>query len=154
MALSKPQKINRIVSDNSEVSIPIDTIMQVCKVEYSKAISVEIIHHLLGSEDLEYNSVMELENSFDCYTACKRHLLELVQKNKRQILKFEDRQDKASNILIIVEKQEATKWKRQHVIFNAVFRLTLLDMIPNVGFAKYMTVTGTKLLDSDFINKS
>ena len=76
MALSKPlndsvrEKLNCIDwYQNVTSTIPTQKILDVCKIAYHKAMSIEIIEHLLGGINMEYVP-MELENSFDCLTIC------------------------------------------------------------------------------------
>ena len=141
MALSKPERINKIgSSDNAFLSISEAKIRHFCEVSYSSALSVDVIHHLLGCENLD-NFTMELEDSFQCFDFCCSDLLKTVQEEKKEILFFEDRKDYSSSIIIIVTKQLKTKSKREHVIFNAVVRLTIM-VEPKVGYARYFKFTG------------
>ena len=93
-----------------------------------------------GVKNLD-NFAMELEDSFQCFDFCRSDLLKTVQEEKKEILFFEDRKDDSSSIIIIVTKQLKTKSKREHVIFNAVVRLTIM-VEPKVGYARYFKFTG------------
>ena len=144
MALSKP--VNEVLGKvewNRDINIKIPTtnIMKVCRISYDKAISVEVIHHLLGGPNMDYNCVMEVENSVDCFNFCKNNLLEYVTNSKKEIMLLEDCQSSTYNILVVILKQERTKTKREHIIVNAVVRLTI-SSTPKVSFARYITVTG------------
>ena len=146
MALSKPEKISRIDWDRKIPSqIQTKRIMEVCRVEYNKAVSVEIIEHLLGGPNMEYNSIMEVENSIDCFAVCKSDLLDQIKSEKKEIMLFEDRQSNTSNILIVIVKQSRTNSKREHIVLHAVIRLTIM-MEPKVGFARFITATGKNYL--------
>ena len=108
MALSKPERINKIgSSDNAFLSISEVKIHHFCEVSYSSPLSVDVIHHLLGCENLD-NFAMELEDSFQCFDFCRSDLLKTVQEEKKEILFFEDRKDYSSSIMIIVTKQLKT----------------------------------------------
>ena len=93
---------------NVPISIDSGRIMDVCRIVYTKAISIKVIQHLLGGPNMEYNSVMEVQNSIDCFNFCKHYLLENVTKEKKEILWLEDRNCESSNILIILLKQKKT----------------------------------------------
>ena len=147
MALSKPEHeiLGKINWDKHvSVKVPIKRIMEVCRVEYPKAISIEVINHLLGGPNMEYESVMEIQNSFDCFHYCKNYLLENVTETKKEILWLEDCNSGTSNILVMVVKQSKSNTKREHIILHAITRLTVM-VTPRVGFARYLTVTGKKI---------
>ena len=85
---------------------------------------------------------MEVQNLIDCFEYCKKHLLETIQEEKHNILMFEDRQNSTSNIMVVIVKQERTNARREHIVLNAVLRLTVMTE-PKVGFCRYFTITGT-----------
>ena len=110
MALSKPEKLSRVDwGSKIPTTITKQRIMEVCRVEYTKAVSIEIIQHLLGGPNMEYNSIMELEDSFDCFVHCKEALLNHVKETKKDIMAFEERKDSTSEILVIILKQRGPK---------------------------------------------
>ena len=149
MALSKHEDLLGKISwdKNVQVKVSPKQIMDICRVHYSKAISVEIIQHLLGGPNMEYNSVMELENSIDCFHYCKNDLLENVTTSKQEILWLEDRNNSTSNILGLIVKQKKSNAKREHIILHVVIRLTIM-MTPRVGFSRYLSVTGKNVTNS------
>ena len=132
----------------SQINIPIPKILEVCKVTYKNAISIEIIHHLLGGENMEYN-IMEVDNSFECHAYCRQDLLDNLKQDKRDICYFEDRKNSTSNVLMCVVKQPKTKAKREHLVFYAVIRMTIM-IEPKVAMMRYFDVTGK----SCFVNIS
>ena len=142
MACSKPQRVSYVDwNEKSSGEISTDRIMEVCRVEFDKAISVEIIQHLCGGPNMEYNSVMEVENSIECYKFCKADLLGKITKNKLELAFFEERQKDTSTVMIAIVKQPRTSSKREHLILNVVIRLTI-NVTPRVGFVRYLTATG------------
>ena len=87
MALSKedgPEKVNIIDPENLEISISPKKMMEVCKMSYKKAISIEVVHHLLGGEHMDYSSVMEIPDSFQCYAFCCGDLLAKLKGSKEK----------------------------------------------------------------------
>ena len=140
MALSKPLRINKILDKNEPISIDHQKIRDVCYVSYKNAVSIEVITHLLGGENMDYYA-MELEDSFQCYDYCYRHILENIQKEKHEITFFEDRKNSTSNVLIAVVIQPKTKTKREHVVFMSAVRMTVMVQ-PRVGFVRFFRFTG------------
>ena len=98
MSLSKhvTERINKVEDSHVPITIPIPKILEVCKVTYKNAISIEIIHNLLGGENMEYN-IMEVDNSFECHAYCRQDLLDNLKQDKRDICYFEDRKNSTSN---------------------------------------------------------
>ena len=84
MALSKPEKLAKISWETkTPTTISHEKAMEVCRVQYSKVISIEIIEHLLGGINMDYVT-MELENSFDCFSICKSDILDRVKEEKKR----------------------------------------------------------------------
>ena len=81
MALSKQQCVSD-VNANIEITIPTPKIIEFCRVSCPKAVSIEIIDHLIGGDNMEYKA-MEVENSFQCYTVCRDDLLQIVKSKIR-----------------------------------------------------------------------
>ena len=100
MALSKPERLNKI-SNDGDLTINTMQIRKYCEVTYTSAISLEIIEHLLGGQNMEYIT-MELENSFQCYDYCRQDLLNDLQEKQQEIGFFEDRKNSTSSVLIVV----------------------------------------------------
>ena len=145
MALSKPsrdiQRISKIDWDkNVTISLDKNIIIETCKIVYTNAISVEIIEHLFGGQNMEYIP-MELENSIDCYAFCRRDLLDDINNKKEEILYFEDRNCETYNTLLTVIKQKKSNTKREHVILKAVVRVTV-NVEPKIAICRYFIITG------------
>ena len=103
MALSK-EHVNKVDEMRLEdIIISGAKILILCQVVYKNAVSIEIISHLLGGENMDYIT-MEVEDSFQCYACCHHKFLEFIQKEQKEILFFEDRKDQASNVIIAVLK--------------------------------------------------
>ena len=68
----------------------IDEIMHYVKISKKNAISIEIIKHLVGGPNMDYNC-MEVDESITCYKICRNLLIDTLQKTKRDILFFKDR---------------------------------------------------------------
>ena len=104
MALSK-EHVNKVDEMRLEdITIRGAKILNLCQVVYKNAVSIEIISHLLGGENMDYIT-MEVEDSFQCYAYCRHKFLEFIQKEQKEILFFEDRKDQALNVIIAVLKQ-------------------------------------------------
>ena len=139
MALSKPERISKVEGD-VEITIPMHKNFDFCKVSYSKAVSVEIIDHLLCGQNMDYKA-MELENSHQCFAVCRCDVLEILKNDKRQIMFFEDRKSDTSDILAVIVEQPRTSKHREHIILYCVIRLAIRGT-PIVGFVRYFNLTG------------
>ena len=146
MALSKNayERIGQIEHTDCHISIKPSRILETCKISYKGAISVEIISHFLGGQNMEYN-VTELENSFDCFNYCRRDMLDNIKREKRELLYFEDRNSTTSNIIVAVVKEPRSKHSREHLVFLCVTRLTIMTE-PKTAYTRYFDITGTKLI--------
>ena len=119
MALSKQERVNQIDQNAKSLSISLSKILQICQVTYTNAISIEIIDHLLGGENMDY-IMMEVQDSFDCYNYCRQDLLENIKSYKKELVFFEDRKNKTSSIIVAITKQPRMKTTREHLTFYAV----------------------------------
>ena len=117
----------------------IDEIMHYVKISQKNAISIEIIKHLVGGPNMDYNC-MEVDESITCYKICRNLLIDTLQKTKRDILFFEDRQTTNSNVIIAVVRKPRDKNCREHVVFWAAVRFTLM-LEPKVGFCRSFDLT-------------
>ena len=70
MALSKhenvTEKLNKIEFKTYEQTIHKEEIMLQCYYTHHTAISVDLIHHLMGSPDMDFRMI-PVEESFECY---------------------------------------------------------------------------------------
>ena len=146
MALSKNafERIGQIEHSSCNISIEPFKILEVCKISYRGAISVEIISQLLGGQNMDYK-VTELENSFDCYNYSRKDLLDNIKTGKRELLFFEDRNNSTSNVIVAIVRQERTKHTRDHLVFLCVSRLTIMTE-PKLTYTRYFDITGTKMI--------
>ena len=139
MAISKPERISKVEGD-VEVTIPIHKILDFCKVSYSKAVSVEIIDHLLCGQNMDYKA-MELENSHQCFAVCRHDVLQILRSDKKEIMYFKDRKSDTSDILVVTVKQLRTNKRCEHIILYCVIRLAIQGN-PIVRFVRYFNLTG------------
>ena len=146
MALSKHQnlyeKINKVELGTVQTTIHEEEIMMQCFYTQDKAISVDLIHHLMGSPDMDYK-IIPVEESIECYKYCRQKLLEFVKESKMDILFFEDHSNASSNVLIVALKQEKAKGVREHIVLLAVIRITIL-LNPKVAFCRYFNLRGNE----------
>ena len=145
MALSKPldfaEKINNTEwSTGTEITIHEEEIEMFCTYSQDRAISIELILNLLGGPNMDYEA-MNVEDSFQCFDFCSKKVIDFLKESKQDILFFEHRKNTTSNILIVATKQPKGRGVREHVVFMAVIRLTLL-VTPKVGFCRYINVKG------------
>ena len=146
MALSKPERVSKLEwNKNIPSQYSTQRIMEVCRVLRDKAVSIEIIQHLLSGDNMNYNSIMEVEDSIHCFNYCKGHLLAHVKDSKQEIMHFEERHDPTSTVLIVVLKQEKTNSRREHIILHACIRMSIM-VTPKVAFARYLTATGKNII--------
>lgn len=88
---------------------------------------------------MDYNC-MEVDESIMCYKICRNLLIDILQKTKRDILFFEDRQTTNSNVIIAVVRKPRDKNCREHVVFWAAVRFTIM-LEPKVGFCRSFDLT-------------
>ena len=140
MALSKVEHVGKAFDNNEPISISAKKIEELCKISYKNPISVEIISHLLGGENMDY-VCMEVADSFQCYDYCRRNILQNIQQNKDEITFFEDRKGSTSEVLIAVTRQKRTPAQRERIIFQSAVRMTIM-VEPRVGFARHFEFKG------------
>ena len=140
MALSKVQRVGKVFDNDEPLTICSKKIQEICKISYKNPISVEIISHLLGGENMDY-VCMEIEDSFQCFDYCRRDILQTIQQEKDEITFFEDRKNSTSDVLIAVTKQKHTQSRRERLIFRSAVRLTIM-VEPNVGFTRHFDFKG------------
>ena len=135
------EKINKIQwSKPTERKIHDEEIMLQCYYNQERAVSVELIHHLLGGPNMEYQA-MSVEESFECFKFCADHLVDYLKKSSSDILFFEHRDNTTSNIMVVVTKQKCTNSTRGQPVLFAVIRLTVM-LTPCIGFCHYFKLKG------------
>ena len=90
-----------------------------CFYRQKKAISVELIQHMLGGLNMEYKCI-NVEDSFKAFDYCANHLIQNLKDSKDEILYFEHRNNATSSILIVMTKQKKSNACREHPILLAV----------------------------------
>ena len=144
MALSKPkkftEKLNKVDITHVETTIHPEEIMLQCFYNYDKAISIDLIHHMLGGDHSDYK-IIPVQESFECYNHCRQEMLNYVQETKMDILFFEDRKNATSNVIIVALKQEKKKGAWEHIILLAVIHITVM-VTPKVTFCRYFKLIG------------
>ena len=105
MALSKPlsfsEKLNKIEPfKRSTTNVHDEEIEINCVYHQQKAISVELIHHLLGGPNMEYK-VINVQDSFDCFEYCANNVIDNLKKNKSDIMYLEHHTNVTSNVLVV-----------------------------------------------------
>ena len=146
MALSKPipenvlEKLSSTKCKDMIISIPEDEIKMFCWYTQPKAVSIHLIKHFLGGENMNYEAV-NLEDSFQCFEYSVRHIMELLKQTKDDILFFEHRKCKESDVFVVVTRQPKAKGIREHLVLKAVVRMTIMTH-PRVGFCRYLNLTG------------
>ena len=82
MALSKPKldintdsistKLNRVHGNPLTTLLEVHEIEQMCYLKKEKATSIDIIHHMLGGENMEYHCI-EVEESFEAFDFLRKN---------------------------------------------------------------------------------
>ena len=148
MALSKhenvTEKLNKIEFKTYEQTIHKEEIMLQCYYTHHTAISVDLIHHLMGSPDMDFRMI-PVEESFECYHYCRQEMLDFLKQTKMQILFFEDHNNSNSNVWIVALKQEKSKGLREHIVLLALIRITVMAVSPKIGFCRYFNVRGKQI---------
>ena len=145
MALSKPlsfsDKLSKIEQFKmSSRKIHDEEIEINCVYCQEKAISIELIHHLMGGPNMEYK-VINIEDSFECFQYCANNVLDFLKTTKAEILYLKHHTNVTSNILIVVTKQKKTNTTREHPVLMAVIRLSIMTT-PTVGFCRHFELKG------------
>ena len=126
MALSKPldvcDKIGKMHwCKPTEHKIHDEEIEIHCFHKQEKAISVELIQHMLGGLNMEYK-VINIQDSFEAFDYSAKYLIDTLNDKKPEILFFEHRNNSTSSILVVVIKQ-----KKQTQLVNIQFWWLLFD---------------------------
>ena len=149
MALSKVQnmninnvcsRINRINGQPLKTLINKEEIEQMCCVEKPKAVSIELINHMLGGPNMEYH-LIENDESFEAFDYLRTRLMEELQEKKLEIMFFEDRKGVSSNIIVVIVKQPKEHGLREHIIMKVLIRMTIM-VEPKIGYCRYFNLTG------------
>ena len=147
--MSIAERINNTEwSKEIKITIPEDEIKMFCYYKEEKATSVELIHHLLGGPNMDYEA-MNLADSFQCFEFCARDLIDFLKETKCEILFFEHRKTSTSNVIAVVTKQEKSRGVREHIVLKCVMRLTIL-LMPKVGFCRFLDIKGICLFHTFF----
>ena len=141
-------KINKVNGKPSTSTLDHDEIITTCKVQQNKAISVELIHHMLGGPNMEYRFI-EVEESFEAFDFLRGELIKDLTENKLDIMFFEDRTNVNSNIIVVVVKKPRKHGNREHIVIKCLIRMTVM-LEPKIGFCCLFDLTGK----SCFVNIS
>ena len=150
MALSKQKvlldsdtvstRINRVHGPPLPTLIDKDEIDHVCCIKEEKAQSIELIHHMLGGPNMDYNFI-EPDESFEAFDHLRGNLIKDLQDNKWNILFFEDRKSYSANIIVVVIQKPKKHGNREHIVLKVLIRMTVM-LQPRVGFCRYLDLTG------------
>ena len=91
-------------SKHIPITIAEDEIFMFCFYTQYKAISIELIHHLLGGLNMDYQC-MNIEESFQCFKFCAHELMDYLKETKEDIKYFEHRKNSNLNILAVRTRQ-------------------------------------------------
>ena len=114
MALSKPvteemvEKLNTTGTSRMIITIPEDEIKMFCWHMEPHAVSIDLINHLLGGDKMNY-AAMNLEDSIQCHEFTLQHVMKCLQETKQDILFFEQRKDKQSDVFLVATRQPKGK---------------------------------------------
>ena len=122
-----------------KITIPEEEIKAFCWIKKEHAISIEIINHLLGGPNMDYDA-MNIQGSFQCFQFTANSVLQYL-KDSKEILFFENRKTTKSDVVIICTKQNKSKGVREHIKLLAIIRLTIM-MTPKVGFFRFFDIKG------------
>ena len=137
-------RINKVFGPPLETSIDHDEITQMCCITKKNAVSIELIHHLLGGPNMEYRCI-ECDESFKAFDFLRGKLIDELKENKKEILFFEDRKCYSKNVIIVVTKQPKEQGKHEHIILKGVIRMTIM-VEPKIGFCHMFDITGMFLV--------
>ena len=122
MALSKPipDKLNTtILSKDLKITIPEEGIKIFSWIKQEKAISIDIINHLLGGPNVDYDAI-NVEDSFQCFLFTAKFVTNELKENKKDILFYENRTTTNSDVIVICTKQNKAKGIQEHVELMAI----------------------------------
>ena len=129
-----------LLSKDMKITIPEEEIRTFCWMKQEKAISIEIINHLLGGPNMDYDAI-NIEDSFQCFQYTAKYVMNELKENKKEILFFENRKKTQSDVIVICTKQNKAKGVREHVELLAIIRLTI-NTTPVIGFFRFLHLKG------------
>ena len=94
-------RINYVYGDPLETNIHKEEIQVSCCVNKEGGVSVELIHHMLAGPNMDYRYI-EVEESFEAFDFLRQQLLDELKSDGLEILSFEDRKNRRSNIICVV----------------------------------------------------
>ena len=158
MACSKPKvdfntvcnRINRVHGPPLKTSINGDEIEVMCSVIKHRAVSIELIHHMLGGPNMDYHCI-ENDESFEAFDYLRTKLMTDLTENKLDILFFEDRKCVSSNVIVVIVMKKAKHGSREHIVMKTLIRMTV-DIEPKIGYCRFFDLTGAKIFHSLFTN--
>ena len=133
-------KLNRVHGIPLPTLLNTEEIEQTCYLVKTKALSVDIIHHMLGGHYMDYRCI-EVEESFEAFDFLRNKLIGDLQENKWDILFFEDRKGVTSNMIVVVVRKPAKHGVREHCVLKCLIRMTI-QLKPTVGFCRLLDLTG------------
>ena len=83
----------------------------------NKAISIKLIHHLLGGLNMDYQC-MNIEESLQCFEFCAHELMDYLKATKEDIKFFEHRKNSNLNIPAVLTRQPKSRGFCEHLILK------------------------------------
>ena len=133
-------RINKVHGPPLPTLLDKDEIIHKCCIIQEKAQSIELINHMLGGPNMEYNFI-EPEESFEAFDYLHGKMIQNITENKLNIMFFEDRKNVSFNVIVVVVQKPRKHGSRQHIVLKALVRMTIM-LVPKVGFCRYFDLTG------------
>ena len=133
-------RINKVYGNPTSTMLDPNEIRIMCNVSHERAISVELIHHMLGGPNMEYRFI-EVTESFEAFDFLREELIEDLKQSKMEILFLEDRKCVNSNIIAVIVKKEKKHGSREHIVLKCLVRITVM-LEPRVGYCRFFDLTG------------
>ena len=133
-------RINRVHGPPLQTLISGEEIELMCSVIKHRAVSIELIHHMLGGPNMDYHCI-ENNESFEAFDYLRNKLIKDLTENKMDILFFEDRKCVSSNIIVVVVMKKAKHGSREHIVMKTLIRMTV-NVEPKIGYCRFFDLTG------------
>ena len=133
-------KISRVHGPPLNTQLSKDEMDVMCCVVKKRAVSIELINHMMGGPNMDYHCI-ENDESFEAFDYLQTKLLDELKEDKLQILFFEDRIGVSSNIIIVVVLKNAKHGVREHIVLKALIWMSI-NLHPQVGYCRFFDITG------------
>ena len=125
----------------SGLSIPIERIKKYTEVKRKNAVTIQNIHDIIGGPNNNYTCCHEDQSEY-IYKKCRDELVSTLDKTKRHVFYFQEKQSPLLNAIFVVVMKEKNSYQREHLVLWGVIQTRFNDVYPKVGFARTFDLCG------------